>query len=697
MSGNSATASGHHTKSPRLIFLLLLALIVFVPGHARALELALDVHDSFVWAEGNSLSAESGLVAVGSPNGLRFYRELANGTFALAGEFEVPSGVHDLILRNSIVYYVEDFGVAAAVDITDPSHPDALGEFGPPEPVIALTMSGNWLITTGSGKTVTYSLADPRHPSMAGEWLCIGATVDVTATDSLLLLMQGTDGIVAGVRRHDGTLTGAGLFHLPDPAPGFPINEAATNGRYAWVPHGTDGVLVIDFADPFHPASASQIVTFGRVEHVSLAGDRLLVADAVIGLISYRLLIPEVPFWQYELSGLRAIKTLWPGASNRFYATEGTDMFAIDVNVLGALSVAGHIGQPGGYGRIVRFGDLALISDDGGLWQIDGRTADADSVFHRIISGRPVYDAVICNNRLFTADGPLGATINDINPNGTLSPIRTVPPQHLSSTGVSVAHDTMIVIENGEGFQIFDVTNILNPTFLGRARLSRQFPAAAFPSSRYFFLSEQGGPVGIYDLRFPAKPSKAGNLPGVSSVQQMTIEGKRLYAADPAGVAVFDISNPAVPSMLCRFPAPISANAFYRSGRTLYTGDATGHISAVDIADPASTPVIAVADVIGKIKSIAKFGERLWVTTDAAVYAVDVVPPLLPGDFDSDGDTGVLDMAALIDYLFAGGTPPFRPNVTDLNADGDQNLVDLVRLISYIFKGGPPIEPGIIE
>jgi hypothetical protein len=663
-----------------------------------ALELNLDVNDSFLWAQGSSLSADSGLVVVGSPNGIRFYEELDDGRFVLIGERDVAIGVRDLVLRNSIVYYVDGLGVVAAIDIADPSDPDDLGAFGPPEPVLALTTSGDWLISAGSGKAVSFSLADPRHPTMAGAWQYTGTITDVTAKDSLILLLQGTDGIIAGIRRSDGALTGAGRYQIPEPAPGFPINEAATDGRYAWVPHGADGVLVIDFADPFHPVSASQIVTFGRVEHVSLSGDRLLVVDGMKGLISYRLFVPEVPFWQHKSSGLRSIKTLWSETRDRFYAIEGTDLFAIDVGPTGKVSPAGRIAQPGGFQRIVRHGDLALLPDYGGLWRTNGRLVDSDSAFHRAISGRPVYDAILSGNRLFTAEGRLGVTIYNIDDFGSLSAIRVIPSQSSSSTGVRVTHDTLIVIENGEGFQIYDITNVFNPDFLGRLRRSRQFPAAAFPSNRYFYLSEEGGPVNIYDLRFSVKPSKVGTLPGVSSVQQMTIDGKRLYTADPSGgVAVFDIANPAAPFMLYQFPSPPTATAFYRSGRTLYTGDATGRIMAVDIADPASTPVIATAQVIGSVKSVAKFGERLWVTTDAAVYAVDVVPRLLPGDFDADGDDDVLDLTALIDYLFAGGTPPFRPNAADVSGDGSANLIDVVRLISYIFAGGPPIEQGTIE
>lgn len=668
------------------------------PDSGSAVELALDVPGAFLWAEGSSLSAQSGLIVIGSPNGLRFYEDMHDGSFALAGEFIVPVGVRDCLLRDSIVYYVDNLGVASAVDITDPANPDALGGFGPPEPVEVLAASGGYLITAGSGTMVSYSLADPQHPSAVGEWLYTGSTADVTATDSLVLIPQGSDGILAAVRHPDGSLTGAGRFRIPEPAPGFPIHEVVTDGRYAWVPHGANGVLVVDFADPYHPVAASQIVTYGLVEHVSLAGDRLLVADAVIGLISYRLLIPTVPFWQFELSGLRSLQALWPESGERFYATQGTDMFALNVASLGGVTLGGQLGHPGGFRRWVRHGDLALLPDAGGLWQCDGFTAGADSAFHRTVNGRRVNDAVLHRNRLFTAEGQFGVAIRNIDAFGSLSTVRTIPPQRFASTGVCVTGDTLVAIENGEGFQIYDITSVFNPDFLGRTRLSRTFAAAAFPTSRYLYLSQQGGSVDIYDLRFPSKPSKIGSLAGVSSVQQLTIEGRLLYAAVPAGgVAVFDISNPAAPSFLYFFEEPGGATAFCRSGRTLYTGDASGRLVAIDMADPTDTPILSTASAVGGITSIRKFGERLWVATDAAVYAVDVIPPIMLGDFNADGFTDTLDLIALIDYLFANGTPPYRPNVADMNGDGRSNLVDLVRLISYLFKGGPALDQGTIE
>ena len=680
----------------RPIFLSLL-LSILQPNAGAAVELELELFDSFLWAQGSCLSDDSGLVAVGSPNGIRFFEEQADGQFALVGEHVVPGGVRDLIVREDNCYFATSLGELAVVGITDPANPEDFGAFGTGDPAEALTLCSGWLIAAGPGNIRSFNLALPHHPTIAGELLVSGNIADVVGEDSLILVPQGSEGIRAVILHSDGALTSAGLYHIADPAPGFPVAEAATNGRYAWIPLGADGVLVVDFSDPFHPASASRIVTFGRAEHVSLAGDRLLVADAVFGLISYRLLIPEVPFWQHELIDLRAIKKLWPSTNHRFYGTEGTDLFAIDVSLLGRVSVGGRISQPGGLARVARYKDFGYIPDRGGVYCLNGRLADSEDSLRRIIGGRPVFDAIQHRSLLITAEGKFGVRISDIDPAGSIHPRSVIPPQFFA-TGVCALRDTLITIENGEGFQIYDITRASTPNFLGRSRRSRQFPAGAFPNNRYFYLSEEGGRVEIYDLRFPVKPVRIGSLTDAASVQQLTVDGNSLYAADPAkGVLVYNISNPSSPSLRHQFPDPPSATAFRRSGRTLYTGDASGCIMAIDIGNPEATSVIATTYVTGRVAGIAKFAERLWITTDAALYAVDVVPPLIPGDVESDGDVDALDLVRLIDYIFAAGPPPYRPNAADVSADGFANLVDVVRLISFLYSGGPSLQHGMIE
>jgi len=69
----------------------------------------------------------------------------------------------------------------------------------------------------------------------------------------------------------------------------------------------------------------------------------------------------------------------------------------------------------------------------------------------------------------------------------------------------------------------------------------------------------------------------------------------------------------------------------------------------------------------------------------------------IPGDLNDDGFIDALDLAVMIDLLFAGGAPPSHLNSADLNGDCQPDALDLGYLIDYIFAGGPLPQPGCIE
>ena len=133
-------------RHPRLCgfpsaLILILVLATLSPQSTYSVGLNLEVHGSFLWAQGTVMSADSALVVVGSPSGIRFFAEQDDGEFALIGEHTVPHGVRDLILRDSIVYYADTVGALAAVSIADPANAEYLGTFGTGHTAIALTLS----------------------------------------------------------------------------------------------------------------------------------------------------------------------------------------------------------------------------------------------------------------------------------------------------------------------------------------------------------------------------------------------------------------------------------------------------------------------------------------------------------------------------------------------------------------------------
>jgi hypothetical protein len=64
------------------------------------------------------------------------------------------------------------------------------------------------------------------------------------------------------------------------------------------------------------------------------------------------------------------------------------------------------------------------------------------------------------------------------------------------------------------------------------------------------------------------------------------------------------------------------------------------------------------------------------------------------GDLNGDGVVDILDVIALINAAFEGGTPPGGMANADENGDCVVDVMDVVYIIEYVFNGGPTPGPG---
>lgn len=60
------------------------------------------------------------------------------------------------------------------------------------------------------------------------------------------------------------------------------------------------------------------------------------------------------------------------------------------------------------------------------------------------------------------------------------------------------------------------------------------------------------------------------------------------------------------------------------------------------------------------------------------------------GDANGDGTANITDAVHMIQWIFAGGSPPISLIAGDSNGDGTANITDAVVLIQFIFAGGTP-------
>jgi hypothetical protein len=652
-------------------------------------DLALSPAGSALWAGGTAISSTGDLIVTGLPNGLRVHRRSAGDQVNLVGQFDVSGGVRGLILCDSLVYGLDGAGSLFAVSISDPTAPVDRGRFGPDHAWTALAMSGEYLVAAGVDSAISFGLANPALPVPVGVLAYRGPAVSLAAHDSLLLICQEADGMLVGIRHPDGTLTAKGHYG------GASVSEIATDGSYAWSPQGDSGILVIDLTDPSSPHALTRIFTYGHAEHVALAGDRLLVADSRIGLISYRLITRPLPVWQSESNGLVGVTKLQAESPGRFWAIQAGEFMSVDVDVLGRLSLGTHFGHRGGFGPILRYRDWIYITDSTGIWRMDGSAPLADSAALHL-SSRGVFGAALSQDKLIAAEGHSGAGIYHINEEGYLEILSRIPAEEFSG-GIVVGRDTLMVLDALYGFRIYDFANPRAPRFLGGRPIDRQPPVGAI-FRKYLYLSEPQSGVSVWNWEHYAKPEMIRFLDHTHSTEAMLIDDDRLYVADrDSGLSIFSLADPSDPALLGRMSPPFSPTALHLSGRVLYVGESAGRIVALDVEDPASLTILAQVDLPGSVIGITKYGERLFVATQWAAHTVGISPPLVPGDFNDDGVTDTFDLVAMIEYFFRGGPPPSRLNAADVNGDGRFSLVDIVRMIDYLFSGGPDLVPGQVE
>lgn len=60
------------------------------------------------------------------------------------------------------------------------------------------------------------------------------------------------------------------------------------------------------------------------------------------------------------------------------------------------------------------------------------------------------------------------------------------------------------------------------------------------------------------------------------------------------------------------------------------------------------------------------------------------------GDINGSGQINVLDITALIGYLYQGGPPPVDPAMADVNYSGSIDMLDITHLIGFLYQQGPP-------
>lgn len=482
------------------------------------------------------------------------------------------------------------------------------------------------------------------------------------------------------------------------------------------------GVATVGTASPpsLCAGTVGSATRMAAVIDVEVAGDTIVVADRVAGLLTYDVSIASKPIQigsvflphsdQVAVSGGYAyMATAEPGpgpttrSKLRIFDIR-TPVKPVEVGFLDLGSTPG-LSHSGVGGIDVADGVAYLIAGYGADWQglrtIDVSQPESPALLATHEFSRPPTDIAVRGTTLYLNDG--GLTILDVSDPAAPLELSSFAVRY-GATGLAVSNET-VYLPTTEGLRLFDVSAPRNPVEIGAFDSPPDWTidsvhvstgTALVTYSRYLLQSR----VQLLDVSDPSDPVLArDNLDVAGNPTAVALTGDTAYVAVlGGGMRIIDISNPTLPTTTGAVdPTPIAgvrcsrghASTFGSSSDTLTiaqipeTGDpfpvgsyqahggirdvalvaglalvAAGEsgLGIVDISYPADPAEIVWFTPSLSAERIAVSGSHAYVSSTSAIAVIDITDPAAPSE------TGVFE-----------GLPGFE--LGSLTAAGDLILV----------------------
>ncbi len=305
----------------------------------------------------------------------------------------------------------------------------------------------------------------------------------------------------------------------------------------------------------------------------------------------------------------------------------------------------------------------------------------------------------------------------------------TPSTQGVDSKDIKIYQNYAVLINEGDDVQIYDLTDITNPTLTGTFTPDGGGAHNCIIEGDYMYLIGNHGTGGleIVDISNPAFPVEVGEFQPFYyhdiDIRNDTICATGIYGD---GIDLIDVSNKALPILISRFNYTGSGahNAEFTSdGSHVFIGDEIGssgnHLRTFDISDPMNVSLVSELDIdtISVVHNcyviqdtllvIAHYtlGVRIWNIVDPAnpfevahydTFLKDeysyqgcwsVYPYFAPGKIiASDMQSGLF----VLETNFATSSScclNTRGNV-DSDVGDNVDISDLVFIVDFIFTGG---------
>lgn len=383
----------------------------------------------------------------------------------------------------------------------------------------------------------------------------------------------------------------------------IPANDIALAGRYAYVV-GRNSFAVVDIGEPAHPVlvnvlalpdTGSVVVTTPDYAYVAICGDLYTIALAN----PTQPTIVSVNRLAVRITGLATAANELYVVSNdgfqRLEISEPTQPIVLETLVVQGLS----------YGPLIVDGALYFGNKET-LWVKPLASAAAPRAIRPATPLNWIGDIAVVGDIVYLATGWPGLHVWQIGDQAKAIDIGAYPLGGLTKAVVA-AGGYLYTIDCDEGLRIFDATNPQALTTVGVfTPLGLSYKLAVSDTFAYV----AGGFAGSLHQVALTNPTQVHTIAGHllrSEINDLVVADDYLYVTVDGGIGVIDLADPATSPVVAFYPFP-GAWAITAAGAYLYVSDPDGNLWVLDRTDPTHlTPVVAYP-ALGYANSMAVDG-----------------------------------------------------------------------------------------
>ncbi|HLB95304.1 MAG TPA: hypothetical protein VJK26_00125, partial [Patescibacteria group bacterium] len=500
---------------------------------------------------------------------------------------------------------------------------------------VQIAYSGNFAYVTSS---VGFHIADVSTPSK----ILIKSTLEVSQAYAVAV-----SGNYAYVGTTDNNFK---VIQVSDPTKpsvvgsltlGETINGITISGTKAYVSAGTVGLVIVNVSSPSAPNILGTLNTPGFARASAISGTTAVIADEA-AMITADVSNPAAPQQRGTLATSTASDVVISG-SYAFVADAGAGGGLVVANIanpslpqkLTTLVARGNLVGLTLAGSYLYGVDSSGLTTNNGLEVFDISSPSAPrSVGFLALTGFLRARLVLSGSTALVASGQNGlATVNVATP---ASPQLIANLLKVDRVGAVATSGSYLYAANFFGLLtnlwIFNISQANSPVHVATMNLGSVNDLTI--EGNYLYAAD-GNTLKIINIQNPSQPVQVSSLNLPDYASGLAVTGGKAYIADSlAGLVIVNVSNPSAPTISGQTDTPGYAFGVAVSGSIAILADGTGGIRSIDVTDSSAPRLLGSLSTASAARDVAISGSYAYVaagrnlTVDkAALYAVNFSNP----------------------------------------------------------------------